>query len=279
MQQQESSLCGQNVLRVLFTALIVCLTASNAGTAAPASPVPSAPGLAMAPGSTATAGSAGVLGGAADTVGGYAAQVLEKTLARWQPPAGTSGVARVLVRVGSDGRVLSCEATPEVGKPASSSMPRAEAIPGSSFTVTSLGAPQTGQGYQASPLTDSVCLAVGQAGAFGTPPYAMVTEVFLSLAAGQTSFGAQNAPMDYAQTVIQRVQPHVITPVRLKGSHTTRVHLKVRPDGSLEQIRVDTPSGNQAVDAAVLQAFTVPGVIPAPGENKDLVLTFTVNGE
>ena len=246
----------------LFSALMLLLTAANTGVSAQ-----NMPGA-----NVGSSGPAGVLGGAADTMGGYAGEVLERTLAKWQPPAGQRGVARVVVRVGSDGRVLSCEAAAATGKGGP------QAVPGASFSVTSL-APAPGEGGRpTAPLENAACAAVGLAGPFQAPPYAMVTEVYLALAAGDTTFGAP-APPDYATTVIQRVQPHVITPVRLKGSHTARVHLTVRPDGGIEQLRLDTASGNQAVDAAVLQAFTVPGVIPPPGERKDVILTFTINGE
>ncbi|WP_300832449.1 hypothetical protein [uncultured Bilophila sp.] len=40
----------------------------------------------------------------ADGAGGYAADVLEKLLPVWQPPAGASGVVTISLRIGSDGR-------------------------------------------------------------------------------------------------------------------------------------------------------------------------------
>lgn len=257
------------------TALLAVLSMCNVSSAATAitGQQPASANAAVSTAGTHVAPAA--VGGAADTVGGYAAQVLEQTLSQWQPPAGISGMARVLVRVGSDGRVLSCEATPEPG--ANAKQAPTTAVPGSSFTVTSLGGGVASAAP--SPLVDSVCLAVGKAGAFGVPPYAMLTEVYLSLMAGNVALAAQSRPADYADEVLGRVRPHVTPPVRLKGAFTTRIQLKVRADGSIEQIRVDAPSGNAAVDAAVLQAFAVPGVIPVPGTPKELLLSFTVSGE
>ena len=54
----------------------------------------------------------------ADGAGGYAADVLEKLLPVWQPPAGASGVVTISLRIGSDGRPLYCEAIRKSGNAA-----------------------------------------------------------------------------------------------------------------------------------------------------------------
>lgn len=233
--------------------------------AAQAAPVPASHTAPPVPAAVPPASPAGQVAGAADTVGGYAGQVLEKTLPRWLPPAGTQGLARILVRVGSDGRVLSCEAVNRA----------AQAAPGGGFSVQPLSEGQS----SGDALTNAACRAVGEAAGeagFGVPPYAMVTEVFLSLAAGPLAGGPG---ADYATRLMNQVRPHIALPIRLGGPFTADVRVQVRPDGTVQSLRMERSSGRADVDAAILRAFTAPGAVPAPGTARELVLTFTVQGE
>ena len=101
----------------------------------------------------------------ADGAGGYAADVLEKLLPVWQPPAGASGVVTISLRIGSDGRPLYCEAIRKSGNAA---------------------------------LDESPCQSVVRAGSFGTPPYGAITEVFLTFATDRSAFGGPAQPQEAA---------------------------------------------------------------------------------
>lgn len=219
--------------------------------------------------------------GAADTNGGYGGLVLQKVLPHWQPPQGVNGMARILVRITSQGRVMSCQPQrdPLTVPPVAKS--DIEAIPGTSATVTALAPPPAEVAPQDRQLAEAACRAVAAAGDFEIPPYGMVAEVSLFLSAGNVRSALAAQPADYASLVLSRVQPFIVVPPRLGGEFKVGVTVSVRGDGALAGIRVHQPSGRNDVDAAVVQAFSRPGVIPPPpgGTPRDLQLTYTLRNE
>lgn len=78
---------------------------------------------------------------------------------------------------------------------------------------------------------------------------------------------------------MERVRPHIHLPIRLGGPFEVTVRVKVAADGRCEAIQVERSSGKAEADAAIMQAFATPGVLPPPGEPRELVLSFTVQGE
>lgn len=172
----------------------------------------------------------------ADAVGGYAGDVLVKLLPVWQPPAGTSGVVTIDLRIGSDGRPLYCEASRKSGNTA---------------------------------LDESACQAVVRAGSFPPPPYGAITEVFLTFVAGQDAFKVQpaeqaNAPKErgYAEEIMFRAKPYIQVPQGAHGEFSVELTLRVNETGGVEQIAVSRSSGRADVDNAVLTGVIRQGVIP-----------------
>lgn len=214
-----------------------------------------------------TATSVPLLGGSADQLGGYSGNVLEKVLRRFTPPAQMRGIVRVLVRVGADGRPLSCD-------DASLASQRAA---GNSFAVRPLREGQLSPDAAAEDaLVEAACRAVALSGSFGPAPYAMPAEIFLTLAAGPLPPDSGSA---YATQVMERVRPHIHLPIRLGGPFEATVRVKVAADGRFEALEIVRSSGKAEVDAALVQAFAVPGVLPAPGQPRELELSFTLQGE
>lgn len=229
---------------------------------------------------------AGELFAAADAGGGYSGLVLQQVVPHWQPPAGVNGLARILVRVSAQGRVLSCEPLPDSlpVSPTSSipaANPNTETIPGTSATVTALTPPPPPVQGQDRVLADLACRAVAAAGDFAVPPYGLLAEVSLILSAGNVRGEMAARPVDYANLVLQRVQPHIEIPARLAGEFTVGVSLRVRGDGGIESVSVTRPSGRKDVDAAIVQALTKPGVVPPPpgGQAQELLLTYTLRNQ
>lgn len=216
---------------------------------------------------------------AADTSGGYGGVVLQKILPHWNPQPGVNGLARILVRVSAQGRVLSCEAqrSPSAALVASPTVAN-EPIPGTSATVSTLAPPPAPLDPQERQLAEMACRAVAAAGEFEIPPYGLIAEVSLVLSAGNVRTQVAAAPVDYPNLVLQRVLPHIVLPPRLGREFTVTVALKVRGDGSIETIGITRPSGNKDVDAAILKAFATPGITPPPpgGQPRDLQLTYTL---
>lgn len=219
--------------------------------------------------------------GAADTTGGYGGLVLQKVLPHWQPPQGMNGMARILVRVTAQGRVMSCGPQRDPLTGITAPKPSAEAIPGTSATVTALAPPPMAVSALDSQLAEAACRAVAAAGDFETPPYGMTAEVSLFLSAGNVRGALAAQPADYASLVLSRVQPFIVLPPRLGGEFKVGVTVNVRGDGALAGIRVHQPSGRNDVDAAVVQAFSRPGGIPAPpdGAPRELQLSYTLRNE
>ena len=169
-----------------------------------------------------------------DAVGGYSGDVIVKLLPTWQPPAGASGIVTVDLRIGSDGRPLYCEATRKSGNAA---------------------------------LDDSVCQAVVRAGAFPVPPYGAITEVFLTVVAGQGLGAAQPgqaAPVQrsYAEEIIFRAKPFIQIPPGAHGEFSVEVTLRVNDNGGVGDLNISKSSGRTDVDNAVLSGLTHQGVIP-----------------
>lgn len=214
-----------------------------------------------------------------DTSGGYGGLVLQKVLPHWNPQPGVNGFARILVRVSSQGRVLSCEAqrspsAPTVAAPTMANEP----IPGTSATVSALAPPPAPLDPLERQLAEMACRAVAAAGQFEIPPYGLIAEVSLVLSAGNVRSQVAEVPVDYPNLVLQRALPHIVLPPRLGREFTVTVGLKVRGDGSIENIGITRPSGNKDVDAAILKAFATPGITPPPpgGQPRDLQLTYTL---
>lgn len=219
--------------------------------------------------------------GAADTNGGYSGLVLQKVLPHWQPPQGANGMAKILVRLTAQGRVMSCEPLPDPLTAAPAAPATTETIPGTSATVRALTPPPPPVAPQDRQLADAACRAVAAAGDFETPPYGMIAEVSLFLSAGNARGALEGQPADYASLVLHRAQPYIDLPPRLTGEFQVGVSVRVRGDGGVESIRVSQPSGRNDVDAAVVQALSKPGVIPPPpgGVARELQLTYTLRGQ
>lgn len=195
-------------------------------------------------------------GAAADISDGYGGRMLVRVLPYWRAPEGINGLAQVLVRVSTRGRVLSCE-----GK-----NPFADA-------------PGTPVSPEQARLNDAACAAVAEAGPFPPPSHGLIVAVTLSLAAGNLT-PALLQPESYAQGVVERALPHVTVPVRLGGEFTARVRLRVGADGGVQELSMERGSGHAELDASILQAVAVPGVVtPPPDGARDLILTFTVRGD
>ncbi|HIW79706.1 MAG TPA: TonB C-terminal domain-containing protein [Candidatus Bilophila faecipullorum] len=172
----------------------------------------------------------------ADGAGGYAADVLEKLLPVWQPPAGASGVVTISLRIGSDGRPLYCEAIRKSGNAA---------------------------------LDESPCQSVVRAGSFGTPPYGAITEVFLTFATDRSAFGGPAQPQaaapqqrSYAEEIMFRAKPYIQIPQGANGEYTVELTLRINATGGIEQMEVSKSSGRPDVDNAVLTGVIREGVIP-----------------
>ena len=231
----------------------------SAGQVMPTSGQPLAP--------TSSQPAAPLLGGSADQLGGYSGNVLEKVLRRFSPPANMRGIVRVLVRVGADGRPLSCDDASQASQRAA----------GNSFAVRPLREGQLSPDAAAEDaLVDAACRAVALSGSFGPAPYSMPAEIFLTLAAGPLPPDSGSA---YATQVMERVRPHIHLPIRLGGPFEATVRVKVSADGRFEALELVRSSGKAEVDAALVQAFAVPGVLPPPGQPRELELSFTLRGE
>lgn len=191
---------------------------------------------------------------AADTSGGYGAQVLEKLAKTWQPPAGVSGAVTVSIRIGSDGRPLYCEPVKSSGNTA---------------------------------LDNSSCQAVLHAGTFETPPYGAITQVFVTLATDRAAFGTQeqdssaSPQRSYAEEIMYRAHPYIQIPQGVHGEFTVELALRISPSGTLEEFSVLQSSGRADLDNAVIASITREGVIPVPpagSSTQNVRLLFTLKG-
>ncbi len=185
---------------------------------------------------------------AADQGGGYSGQVLEKVVKHWQPPGDVlERMIRVKVSIDSEGRLLRCE-------PLSS-------------TASALG-------------DKSICTAVREAGGFGTPPYAVPIEVFLTFWSGPTKAQAAPAPApapakDTAQTP-QAAQPAAAKAQKVEKADTPEASIheqeadyikKVKGEiGSKVTIPAKTPKGKYTVSVKV--RITAKGMVSLIGLSK-----------
>ena len=191
---------------------------------------------------------------AADTAGGYGAQVLEKLAGVWQPPAGKSGIVTISIRIGSDGRPLYCEPIKGSGDPE---------------------------------LDNAPCQAVLHAGTFDAPPYGAVTQVFVTLATSPAAFGTSAQPASaspqrsYAEEIMYRAHPYIQIPQGVQGEFTVELALRINPSGTLEEFSVLKSSGRADLDNAVIASVTKEGVIPVPpagSPTQNVRLLFTLKG-
>lgn len=191
---------------------------------------------------------------AVDQSGGYSDQVLEKVARHWNPPQ-ENAERKVRVRVGLDGegKVVRCE-------PVASSSSAA--------------------------VDKAACLAVREAGSFGTPPYGLPIDVYLAFwTAKPTPMGipappeakVESAEATYAATVNARVRTMINLPAKMAdGKYTVRAEARIDPDGRISQSRLTRRSGNADVDNAVMRALSHAGKMPPPPSKstQDVNLTF-----
>lgn len=210
---------------------------------------------------------------AADQVGGYSNQVLEKVSKVWQPPVDPADrTVRIRVSVDADGKVSKCQ-------PVASSALAA--------------------------MDKSACAAVREAENFGVPPYGMPIDVYLTFWTGQPkgqtpvptqaeaaktrpspeeikareAAKAREAEEKYVKTVMEKIRPHVIIPAKTpKGKYTVIVQVHVNSKGMITQVGLAQSGGDALLDNSVMRAVTRTGTVPQPPAKKamDLNLTFVV---
>mgnify|MGYP001079001384 FL=1 len=211
---------------------------------------------------------------AADQVGGYSNQVLEKVSRVWQPPADPADrTVRIRVSVDADGKVSKCQ-------PVASSALAA--------------------------MDKSACAAVREAEHFGVPPYGMPIDVYLTFWTGRPGgqspvptqaeaaktprpspeeikarevAKAREAEEKYVKTVMEKIRPHVIIPAKTpKGKYTVVVQVHVNSKGMITQVGLAHSGGDALLDNSVMRAVTRTGTVPPPPAKKamDLNLTFVV---
>ncbi len=105
-----------------------------------------------------------------DSSGGLSVSVLEQTLQHWQPPTNHSGMAKILIRLSTQGRVLSCQAW-RPGQSLAQTNTSTSAAPAAQTNVAAM------QNDLA--LADSLCMAVSRAGSFAAPPSGLISELVL----------------------------------------------------------------------------------------------------
>lgn len=184
---------------------------------------------------------------AADNIGGYSTQVLNQLLRVWRQPAGARGMAVMELRIDPSGHLTDC------------SVLQGSATPGADA---------------------SVCTAAHNAGPYPFPPFGAEARVSVAMAYGPGDGSSDNAPApSYAEMLRQAIVPHIIMPHGLSGSWTTVVQLDIWADGTVRDCRINRPSGNADVDAAVMAAVRTPGVIPVPPEHSEqrVTLSFTLS--
>ena len=183
----------------------------------------------------------------ADTSGGYGFQVLNQIMRTWKQPAGARGTVLMELRIEPSGALADC-----------------------SILQPSL-----------SPTADAaLCAAAHNAAPYPYAPFGAEAKVSLAAAYSAGEPGAAEAPAPtYAEMLRQSISPHLIVPHGLSGSWTTVVQLDVWADGTIKDCRITRPSGNAAVDAAVMEAIRTPGVISAPPEHMEqrVSLSFTLS--
>lgn len=199
---------------------------------------------------------AGAVTVSADTSGGYGAQVMDTILNNWVRPPDAGGTVSVIVRVTNEGRPFSCELRKSSGF---------------------------------APVDDSICIAVAKAGQFPPTPYGAPAEVALTFILDAP--GVVNTPTvdpstgqpvkTYSEILLDNARPHLQAPPNLVGEFGATIFLRIQPDGTLAEYKMEKPSGNATVDAAILRALLEPGVIPLPPEGKEqnVYLTITMKGQ
>lgn len=186
---------------------------------------------------------------AAEGMGTYSGQVLQRVAPHWHPPAGTAGnMVQVRVRIGNDGSVLGCE-------------PAAD--------TTQLD------------LVQAACAAVAHAGRMPTPEYGMSGVVHIAFMSDAAA-APRPEPLttdNYPAAVMAAVRKNW-TPPAVDGAYTVRVRLHVDHAGKVLDSAIDTSSGRKDIDAAALRAVAATGPLPPPpgGSGQELVLSFTVKG-
>lgn len=190
---------------------------------------------------------------AADQAGGYSDQVLEKVARHWNPPLDTAErKVRVRVSVDSEGKVLRCE-------------------PVASSTWAA--------------MDKAACAAVREAGAFGTPPYALPLDVYLAFWTSKPAppvfaheARAESAEAKYSAAVAARVRARVVLPPKLPdGKYTIHAEARVDASGRITQSRLTRRSGNTDMDNALMRALARAEKMPVPPNKgtQDVSLVWT----
>ncbi|MDD6088807.1 MAG: TonB family protein [Desulfovibrionaceae bacterium] len=183
--------------------------------------------------------------GSLDISEGYGAQILERMLAFWQPPAGSQGHATALLRIGSTGSVLYCTVKQSSGDPA---------------------------------LDESVCTAALRAKSFPAPEYGIISDVWITLSLPEKK--AEKPAIPYAQQVMDALRPIVVVPASIRSPRTVGADLRIARNGSLISAEIAKSSGDLTADRAVLKACRTPGVLPAfdaPEASRLVQIQFTLS--
>jgi len=187
---------------------------------------------------------------AADHAGGYSSQILGPILQAWKQPEGARGMALFELKVAPSGALSDCRILRESGSPAADA---------------------------------SVCVAARNAAPYPYPPYGVETLVTLAFSYGAAEASAKgplsSATPSYAETLRQNIAPRIILPQGLSGSWTSVLELDIWADGTLRDCRVARPSGNPAVDEAVMAAVRTPGAVTPPPVHSEqrVILSFTLS--
>lgn len=167
---------------------------------------------------------------AADTADGYAGKVLALIAPHWKASVDGQGrISRAVVRIGIDGRVLSCSTVESSGNEA---------------------------------LDSSLCAAVAAVDTFPTPAYGAVAEVHLALSSGEAP--KKLTPAEYAGVVQARITPFLHLPSKALGEFTALVRIMVDERGTITKSVLERGTGNKEVDAVIMQAVQKAGVMPPP---------------
>lgn len=183
----------------------------------------------------------------ADTSGGYSTQVLNQIMRVWKQPAGARGTVMMELRIEPSGALAACT----VLQPSLS--PAADA---------------------------ALCAAAHNAAPYPYTPFGAEARVSLAAAYSPEGTSTADAPAPtYAEILRQSISPYLVVPHGLSGTWTTVVQIDVWADGTIKDCRITRPSGNTAVDAAVMNAVRTPGVISAPPEHAEqrVSLSFTLS--
>lgn len=221
---------------------------------------------------------------AADQVGGYSEQVLDKVSRVWNPPVDSvERKVRIKISIDGDGKTLRCE--PVVS--------------------SALAA-----------MDKSACTAAREAGGFGMPPYGLPIDVYMTLWTGrpvpQRESEQQAAPQDthatpaqqgtmtvttmktspppatapaetpeskYVTAVMTKISPSVKLPAKLAdGKYNVSVVVRVDGMGQITQAKLTKSSAHADLDNAIMRAVTRAGKVGTPPgkDTQDLNLTFVI---